>query len=322
MLPPILCFGPTPALQRALRFRDWDAPGDVTRTSEVEWSVGGKASNAARAVCRAGGNATLVGPAGGMSGERMKALWRKEDLDAVWVETEAETRICQTLLDADGKRIRELVEDAAPLSSGEWGELYAKVEQALPFHSALLLCGSLPREAPEGVYAGLVDLARDAGRKVVLDAKGEPLRSALSHQPDLVKINRNELEQTTGKSDTAEGIRTLQEMGARAVMITDGPHTAWVAEGKKPLRYTLPEIEPLNPIGGGDTVTGVTTLAWVGGSKLREAAREGLGAGTAQTLTPRPAEFDPTQARAFARKIKTGGGRVGAPQRNLTSDFS
>ncbi|MCC5845603.1 MAG: hypothetical protein JJU05_15245 [Verrucomicrobia bacterium] len=301
---PILCFGPTPALQRGLRFAAWDAPGDVVRTREVDWSVGGKATNAARAVLRGGGSATLLGPAGGMNGERMTALLREEGMEAVWVAVEAETRICQTLQTSEGRRIRELVEDAPPLSLGEWGELFAKAEQALPFHAGLLLCGSLPLEAPKEVYATLVELAKAAGRNVVLDVKGAPLRAALEKGPDLVKINRDELRETTETEDVAEGMRLLLKMGAGAVMITDGPLQAYVAKGKKIWRYELPEIEPVNPIGGGDTVTGMTALSWLGGASIEDAARLGLGAGTAQTLHPRPAEFELEEARGFAARIK------------------
>lgn len=291
-------------MQRGLRFAEWDAPGDVVRTRDVDWSVGGKATNAARAVLNGGGQASLMGPAGGMNGARMKGLLREEGLEGIWVEVEAETRICQTLLDGEGRRIRELVEDALPLSLGEWGELFAKVEQALPFHSGLLLCGSLPIDAPKEVYATLAELAKAAGRRVVMDVKGPSLKSALAFKPDLVKINRDELRETTGSEDVVKGMGLLLEMGAGAVMITDGPGQAYVAQGKKHWRYELPKIEPVNPIGGGDTVTGMTALNWFGGMALPDAARLGLGAGTAQTLRPRPAEFELSDAEGFAREIR------------------
>ncbi|MCC5850256.1 MAG: hypothetical protein JJU29_19395 [Verrucomicrobia bacterium] len=301
---PILCCGPTPALQRTLRFRDWSAPGDVVRTSEVTWSVGGKATNAARAIACGGGQASILSPAGGMNGQRMRELLNAEGLQGIWMETAAETRICQTLLDVNGHRIRELVENAPALRLPEWGEYFSQLERALHFHGAVLLCGSLPENAPVEVYATLTEMAVKAGKKVVIDAKGAPLSAALPHQPDLIKINRDELRDTSGSDDIPEGLRILMDLGAKAVMVTDGPHDAWLAEGRKIHRYTLPEIQPVNPIGGGDTVTGVTALSWICGMKLPKAAIEGLGAGMAQTLTSEPAKFDPATARNLARKIK------------------
>ena len=303
---PILCCGPTPALQRALRFDAWDAPGDVVRTRHITLSVGGKATNAARAVTRAGGQATVLSPVGGMLGRRVRDLLAAEGLEAIWIEVAAETRTCQTLLDAEGHRIRELVEDALPLSLPEWGEMFSQAERALHFHQALLLCGSLPDEAPDEVYATLIELAHAAGKRVVIDAKGPPLEKALPLKPDLVKINRSELQATTGQEEIPEGMRALQARGAKNVMITDGPQQAWLLSGKRLHRYTLPTIQPVNPIGGGDTVTGVTAQAWCAGEDLPAAARRGLAAGTAQTLTHNPAEFDLEDARNFFKQIKQG----------------
>ncbi len=301
---PILCCGPTPALQRTLRFRNWCAEGDVVRTSEITCSVGGKATNAARAIVCGGGKASILSPASGMNGERMKRLLASEGLEGIWMETAAETRICQTLLDGEGRRIRELVENAPAWQLPEWGEYFAQLERTLHFHSALLLCGSLPEQAPDAAYATMTEMAVKAGKTVVIDAKGPPLKAALPFQPDLIKINREELCGTSGLDDIPDGMRKLMDEGAKAVMVTDGPHDAWLAAGRKIHRFSLPEIEPVNPIGGGDTVTGVTALSWLSGMKLHKAAIEGLGAGMAQTLTSHPAQYEPATARELARKIK------------------
>lgn len=307
---PVLCFGPSPALQRGLRFANWDEPGDVVRTREVDWSVGGKATNAARAVLRGGGEATLLGPAGGANGERMKCLLGEEGIEGIWVEVQAETRMCQTLQTLEGRRIRELVEDAGALEPTEWKALFKEVERLLPHHSGLLLCGSLPVDAPDDVFAILVDLAKTAGRKVVMDVKGPPLRMALDNGPDLVKINRDELQETTNTPEIRQGMTALMRMGAGAVLITDGPRQACLAEGTRMWRYKLPAIEAVNPIGGGDTVTGMTALSWLNGMPLDQASRLGLGAGTAQTLHPRPAEFTLPEARQYAECIRVEAVRI------------
>ena len=301
---PLLCCGPSPALQRALVFPAWEQSGDVVRATDVAWTVGGKATNAARAIVRAGGQATLLGFAGGDNGRRMAALLRAEGLEGLWVECESETRICQTLLDGGHRRIRELVEEAGPVSLGEWGELFAETERALLGHAALLLCGSLPRGTPSEAYATLAEIAVQHRRPWIIDAQGPALRAALPHRPWLVKINRAELAQTTGETEIPAGMAALRDAGAKLVLITDGPETAWLLDGKKTRRFLLPSIEAVNPIGGGDTVCGVAALALAEGKDPVEAARAGLAAALAQTLTPRPAEFDPAVAADFARRIR------------------
>lgn len=301
---PILCCGPTPALQRALRFEDWASESDVVRTSRIHLSVGGKATNAARAITCEGGQATLVSFTGGAIGRQIQHLLQQEGLDGVWVDTETETRTCQTLMDGDGKRIRELVEDAGPVKLTEWGELFAKAEQALPFHSGLLLCGSLPAEAPKEVYATLTELAHQAGKPVGVDAKGAELLACLTQEPELLKINRGELKQATGLSDLKKGAHALFKQGVKHILITDGPQPALLVSGRKTLSIPLPSIEPVNPIGGGDTVTGVMFHHLVQGASAKDAASAGLAAGLAQTLDTRPAIFDPQTAQDFQKQLK------------------
>jgi len=305
MSQPLLCVGLSPALQRTLHVPGWFAEGDVVRVSACKETVGGKATNAVRAIARAGGEALLLSPLGGERGGRVRDLLAAEGLSADWIDVAGETRICQTLLDAEGKRIRELVEPAPPLSLREWTEIFARLERALPFHAALLLCGSLPAGAPDDLPRRLCELAAAAGRISVLDLQGAMLMGALPAKPRLVKINRGELRASTGLSDIPAGMRSLLDAGARAVLITDGPATAWLAEGKNRWSFSLPAIDPVNPIGGGDTVTGVTALALTANpGDLCAAARQGLAAGLAQTLTSSPADFDPATAKALAEKIR------------------
>lgn len=302
---PLFCFGASPALQRALRLPDWSTPGDVLRVHSHRESVGGKATNAARAILRAGGSATLAGPAGGMNGDRIRSLLQQENIEAVWIQTDAETRICQTLEQPDGRRLRELVEPAPALTLREWAECLAQTERAMHFHSALLLCGSLPAESPGDAVQRLCEFALACRRPVIVDMTGAPLCAALRAGPTLVKINRDELRETTGCGDVPEGTEALLKMGAAAALITDGPAAAFLAAGSKLWRFELPKIDPVNPIGGGDTVTGVCALHLVlqPGNWL-EAALQGLAAASAQTLTPNPAEFDPAVAAQLKREIR------------------
>ncbi len=301
---PLLAVGPSPALQRELCFPGWDAPGDVVRCSSLRLSVGGKASNAVRAVHHDGGRATLLSFAGGAQGQRMRELFAAEGLEAVWVPTRAETRLCQTLLDPEGRRIRELVEEPDPVSPPEWAELHARFDQALSGHAGVLLCGSLPRNAPAGTYAGLVRRARAGHRPVLLDAKGPELLAALPERPEWVKINRAEALEATGCDSVGAAAEKLLSLGAGALLITDGSRPAFLHHGGRGRHFVQPSIEPLNPIGGGDTVAGVLMNRLLLGESPPEAARRALGAALAQALTPFPAVFDSERATAFAEVLQ------------------
>ena len=291
-LAPILCCGPTPALQRTLAFADWDSASDVVRASSVRLSVGGKATNAARAITCAHGTATVLSFAG--SNEIIDLL-EKEGLPGHWIPTASPTRICQTLVDANGKRIRELVENAGPVSDAEWDALYTSVTDLLPTHSGLLLCGSLPEGTDPTRYADLIRIAHDQGKPVGIDAKGAEMKHALAHTPELVKINQQELNDL--------GI-PLTDLEIPTALITNGPHPAQLLTDGTIHTFNLPKIDPLNPIGGGDTVTGVMFLHLLNGLSPQDATSHALAAGLAQTMTPNPAEFDSESAAKFIEQVE------------------
>lgn len=301
---PILCVGLTPAFQRCLRFEDWQAATDVIRTQDVHISVGGKATNALRAITIAGGIGSLLSVSGGNVGKAMQRSLRDEGLEAQWVEVEGETRMCQTLTDSHQGHVRELVEEAAALKNGEWGEVFSRLEQALLMHALVCFSGSLPREAPPEALATLAGICVEHGKAFVVDAVGPALLATLPHQPLLVKINRSELTKTTGSEDLKEGCNQLLSAGATSVFITDGPHPAHYFSKRDRFTLTLPAIEARHPVGGGDTATGVTALRLLTGDKPKAACKAGLAAAMAQSEHPLPARFDLERAGELERFIK------------------
>ena len=253
-----------------------------------------------------GGTPTLLGFSGGPTGKRMEDIIEREGIPASWIQTETETRVCQTLLDEKRGRIRELVEDAAPINGKEWASFFRTTEEQLDTRGFLCLCGSLPRNSPPDIQSRLVGLAHAQRTRVILDATGPALNATLPLQPWLIKINRQELQQTTECQDVATGIAVLLDRGAQQVLITDGPDTCHYGGSEGRSTFSLPAIQAVNPIGSGDTVTGV--LAWTqatgGIGSMNEAIALALGAGLAQAETERPAEFDPERAQVLSKEIR------------------
>lgn len=130
---------------------------------------------------------------------------------------------------------------------------------------------------------------------------------ALNHPIYLVKINRSELLTTTGCDTISRGVDALLERDVHIALITDGPGRAWLGYDRTRVQFTLPSIQAVNPIGGGDTVTGVCALSLARGCPPEESARQALGAGLAQTLRPNPADFDPDEAQRLADLINMEG---------------
>ena len=124
----------------------------------------------------------------------------------------------------------------------------------------------------------------------------------LQNGVDLLKINLDELNVLTGEKDVEKAFRAcFSKFKVGALAVTDGKNPAFISgNGKDIDSLPVPVVEnPVNPIGSGDTCSGVMLSEIVSGTPLREAFRCGLAAASANCLTEDPATFDRTIAKSF-----------------------
>ena len=71
----------------------------------------------------------------------------------------------------------------------------------MPTADVIAISGSLPTGLPVDYYASLIEIAKEAGRKVVLDSSGKSLEAVLHSpfKPTVIKPNREELSQLLGR---------------------------------------------------------------------------------------------------------------------------
>lgn len=304
---PILCLAISPAVQRTL-FMDVLRPGEVNRARRTRISAAGKGVNVAAVLARLGAPARLVGLRGGPEGEWIAREMASLGVDARWIETQAPTRHCHTVVEGGGTRITELVEEAATPPASEWRAFDQAVAAALPGCAWLAISGALPPGVPVARLAELGEQARAAGAKLFIDSQGAPLRAALEAKPALVKLNVEELSATTDRSAEAEAARwaAMQELrrgGAGAVLVTDGARDAFLLADTGRWRLTPPRVDVVNPIGSGDSVSAGLLMELERGASLPDAAAFGLACGSANALTEVPALLDPATARELCTRV-------------------
>lgn len=272
----IICCGFTPCVQRMIEFREM-SKGSVNRALRVMVGIGGKGANTARMVCQLGGDSLHVGFVGGANGALFERLLKDEGVFFQHIRTEGETRICQTLVEADNPDATELVEEMPRLAADEWGRMVDLLD-SLDLSGVVTVSGKLPTGAPEDAYALVVERANRQGGRVILDAQGEPLLRALDQNPFLVKINRDEL------LHVAEGADALLARGARAVLITDGARLSQYYASDESWVIHPPSVDAVNAVGSGDAVTAGVAVELSRGASMREAVRKGMACGAANAL--------------------------------------
>lgn len=93
-----------------------------------------------------------------------------------------------------------------------------RLPQIIQDSDVVTISGSIPRGVSSDVYGKIISLAKGMGKKVILDSSGDTLKAGLRACPDMVKPNRDEMEQLFGeKLDSMEAViacaEKIQAMG-------------------------------------------------------------------------------------------------------------
>lgn len=292
----IICLGPTPAVQKTMTF-DHLAIDAVNRTGEIAQYASGKSINAARVLHTLGVAVCCTGFAGGDTGTFLLKDLNQTGIAQRFVEVETSTRTCITLVDRAGRTATELIEESKPVGTGAYDRLLDALHALLPGSDGVVLSGSLTPGAPLDFYARCVTAAVAAGKPVLLDATGEPLRRALASGPTVIKPNRTELSQTVGMpTETDEQIKAailqLLSKGPKWAVVTGGAKETVVSDGMGFWKISTPKVDVVSPIGSGDSFAGGLMAGMVAGRSVPEACRLAAACGSANAMTERAGHLE------------------------------
>jgi tagatose 6-phosphate kinase len=301
----ILSAGLTPAWQQILVF-DHFRPAEVNRAREVHWLTQGKVFNAAIAVHTLGGPSMTVAPLGGLALPAIDCELIELGVPHRWIETQAATRVCTTLVDRASNQITELVENGRRLTPNELDAYLRLFTEEAVRADIVILTGSLPDGTPPSYYRTLLE---KTSCPAILDFRGEGLLNVLDLKPYIVKPNREELAQTLGRpldDDAAllEAMRLINARGARWVVVTQGAHPVWITSADQTYKLTpLSEPQIVNPIGSGDCFAAALAWATHSGLDILESVRLGMAAATENLRQLTTSRLDPSRVRRRAAEI-------------------
>ncbi|MGP8022296.1 MAG: 1-phosphofructokinase family hexose kinase [Limisphaerales bacterium] len=304
----ILCVGTTPAVQRAMIFRQLTLDA-VNRAATTLDGAAGKSVNVAKALKVLGEQPVATGFLGGDRGEFTRAALAEKEIESDFVIVSTRTRQCITVIDESAGTHTELVEESRPVEAADFDRLIAVIRRCVPQCRAVVVSGTIVTGGPANLYFACTQLAENAGVLSVVDAQGVALVEALKAKPGLVKPNRAELAVTVGcefkeEADVMRAMLELCERGAQRVVVTAGKEPTLAFDGKYIWRILPPPVRVVNPIGSGDAFAAGLVSRLVRGDDLGEACRWGSAAGAANALTPMPGELNRSDVEQLAPKIE------------------
>ena len=136
----------------------------VNRPRQVLVRPGGKGLNVARTLQALGSDTLVIGLAGGVTGDAVRAGLADAGVPARFVSIAGETRRTFAVVDTARHETALFNEPGGPVSAGEWAALIVMYEKSLTGSSAVVLSGSLPPGLAADSYAGLAARAASATR--------------------------------------------------------------------------------------------------------------------------------------------------------------
>ena len=273
----ILTLTANAALDRVI-FIDEFRPETTMRAPRFIECAGGKGFDISVALRGLDQATTAIGPVAGYYGQLLVGVLENYGIDVEPVWLPGQTRLANVIVETERARHSHVMIGALPVTAGDVEQLLARLDAHLPAASWVAAAGSLPPGMPASFYKTVTERAHAAGKPVLLDATGAPLREALSARPEIVKLNRDEFMDTFGLSghelaDVVAAAQALHERaGLETLVLTCGRDGLVTITPEGTWQSQAPVQRAVNAAGAGDSAS--AAIVW----------RRALGDGWTETL--------------------------------------
>ncbi|MBT2639505.1 MULTISPECIES: 1-phosphofructokinase [unclassified Bacillus (in: firmicutes)] len=260
--------------------------GSLNRSSNETKLPGGKGINVSRVLRSLGVDSKATGFIGGFTGRYVEEFLNREGVQTRFVNVEGDTRIniklkagTETEINASGPEISTLA----------IGTLKEQIKQ-LGLGDYLILAGSIPSSMPDSIYEEIVQICKDTGAEVIVDAEGDLLKNILVHRPFLIKPNHHELGQFFNKEITEadEAIiygKKLVEAGAKNVIVSLAEKGAVYINENDAYKADVPQGEVKSSVGAGDSMVAGFLAQYLKTGDRKEAFRYSVASGSATAFS-------------------------------------
>jgi 1-phosphofructokinase len=251
--------------------------GEVNRVQREDVTPGGKGVNVAAFLADFGVSVHATGFLGRPNAGLFEAFLEEKGIGHGFVAVGGTTRTGIKIVDEDANATTDVNFPGFEVTAGDVAALEAAVADAVAPGRWIALAGSLPAGAPPDLYRRLAEIVREGGGRVALDTSGPALRDAIAAGPDLVKPNREELEELGGRPlPDRDALRAaaaeLADRGVGTVVVSLGAEGALFARDGVAAFATAPKVRVASTVGAGDAMVAGTIAGTLRGLDVAEVA--------------------------------------------------
>jgi 1-phosphofructokinase len=264
-----------PAIDRTVTIANFTT-GAVNRVETVRSNPGGKGVNVAASLADSGQRVAVTGFLGRENPASFEALFDQKHIVDRFIRIAGQTRVGIKVVDPALGQTTDINFPGATATPGDLESLGREI--AALDAGCFVLAGSLPPGVDPAIYRHLVTALRYRGKRVVIDASGEPLRHAIQAKPHLIKPNIDELGEMLGislhgKGSAIAAARQLIAGGIETVVVSMGKDGAAFVTAEAAVIARPPMIEVHSTVGAGDAMVAGIVAAQARGLSLADTAR-------------------------------------------------
>lgn len=278
-----------PSLDYIVSVKDF-RPGMTNRTSSELMLAGGKGINVSIVLGNLGIKSTALGFIAGFTGDEIVRRLHNGGINSEFIKiNDGISRINIKLKSIDGTEING---QGPHIDSSHIEQLMNRLRR-LESGDVLVLAGSIPAGISDNIYKDIMDMLKDKGVQIVVDATSRLLTNVLEYNPFFIKPNQHELEDIFNVTlNTQEEVipyaLELKKMGAVNVCVSMGGKGAiLVADDGNVYKAKAPDGILKNSVGAGDSLVAGFLSGWIEKKDYEYAFRKGVATGSASAFSER-----------------------------------
>lgn len=278
-----------PSLDYIVSVKDF-RPGMTNRTSSELMLAGGKGINVSIVLGNLGIKSTALGFIAGFTGDEIVRRLHNGGINSEFIKiNDGISRINIKLKSIDGTEING---QGPHIDSSHIEQLMNRLRR-LESGDVLVLAGSIPAGISDNIYKDIMDMLKDKGVQIVVDATSRLLTNVLEYNPFFIKPNQHELGDIFNVTlNTQEEVipyaLELKKMGAVNVCVSMGGKGAiLVADDGNVYKAKAPDGILKNSVGAGDSLVAGFLSGWIKKKDYEYAFRKGVATGSASAFSER-----------------------------------
>ena len=278
-----------PSLDYIVSVKDF-RPGMTNRTSSELMLAGGKGINVSIVLGNLGIKSTALGFIAGFTGDEIVRRLHNGGINSEFIKiNDGISRINIKLKSIDGTEING---QGPHIDSSHIEQLMNRLRR-LESGDVLVLAGSITAGISDNIYKDIMDMLKDKGVQIVVDATSRLLTNVLEYNPFFIKPNQHELGDIFNVTlNTQEEVipyaLELKKMGAVNVCVSMGGKGAiLVADDGNVYKAKAPDGILKNSVGAGDSLVAGFLSGWIEKKDYEYAFRKGVATGSASAFSER-----------------------------------